>query len=279
MPNEIYVVKADGEKELWSEDKLRESLKRARAGDDTVQQIVDHIKGELRDGVTTSHIYQHAFYLLHKIEKPVAARYSLRRALVGFGPSGFPFEKFLGELFRAQGYEVATEQIVKGACVEHEVDVVAWNVEKLIMTEAKFHNELGAKSDLKVALYVKARFDDLSEQMFDYGKRRPLDEGYLITNTKFTTNAIQYGECVNLKMIGWNYPLRGNLQDLIEDSGLHPITCLTSISVSEKQELLSKGVVLCRDAKKKQLLKDFGFKEEAIAKITDEADLLCQPYA
>ena len=42
-----------------------------------------------------------------------------------------------------------------GHCVEHEVDVMAWNENKLIIAEAKFHNAIGLKSDLKVALMLK----------------------------------------------------------------------------------------------------------------------------
>jgi len=63
-----------------------------------------------------------------------------------------------------------TDQKVRGKLVEHEIDVVAWNEEKLIMVEAKFHNQLGVKTDLKVILYVKERFDDLSAVTFDYGR-------------------------------------------------------------------------------------------------------------
>ncbi len=272
---QVFIIKADGDREPFSDVKLRESLVRAGAPRDVVEKIVKHIAGEVEDGMTTSHIYQHAFGLLHKFERPIAARYSLRRAMVGFGPSGFPFEKFLTELFKKKGFEALTGQIVRGTCVEHEMDVVAWNDTKLIMVEAKFHNELGAKSDLKVALYVKARFDDLLNESFFYGKRRPLDEGWLITNTKFSTNAIRYGICSNLKMIGWNYPEKGNLQDLIEDAGLHPLTCLTSLSNNEKQFLLNKGLVLCTAVKEPGVLESVGLRRDKINNVLEEAKLLC----
>jgi len=112
-----------------------------------------------------------------------------------------------------------TDQTVLGKCIPHEVDVVAYNDKELIFCEAKYHNELGTKSDVKVALYIKARFDDLKHGTFDYGSPgRALTEGLLITNTKFSTTAIQYGKCENLRMIGWNYPEKGNLRDLIMES-------------------------------------------------------------
>src|SRR3989338_755599 len=243
----IFIVKNDGSKEEFSIEKLRGSLSNAGASPEVCEKISGHIAREIEDGMSTSAIYGHAFELLHKFQRPVVARYSLKRAIADLGPSGFPFEKFVAEIFKAKGYETLTDQIVNGRCVDHEMDVIAWNENKLIMAEAKFHNELGMKSDLKVALYVKARFEDLKESEFVYGNRRKLDEGLLITNTNFTIKAIEYSECAGVKLIGWNYPKVGNLHDMIEDVGLHPITCLTSLSGAEKKSLMEKGIILCRN--------------------------------
>ncbi len=216
---QIFVVKASGQRELFNEEKLRSSMLRSGATDEAVEDVLIHIEPELHDGMTTTDIYKHAFNVLHKWKEPVAMRYALRRAVMELGPTGFPFEKFIAEYFKDKGFETLTDQEVLGACVPHEMDVVAWNDEKLIMAEAKFHNELGIKSDLKVVLYVKARFDDLRESVFNFGgKDRKLTEGWLITNTKFSSTAIHYGECQKLTMIGWNYPEHGNLQDMIESS-------------------------------------------------------------
>src|SRR5690606_20268875 len=177
---------------------------------------------------------------------PVARSYSLRRAVLDLGPSGFPFEDFVAEVLRTKGFECVTRQVVLGGCVPHEVDVVAYNAKKLIMIEAKFHNELGTKSDLKVALYIKARFDDLKENVFNYGGQdRPVTDSWLMTNTKFSSTAVHYGVCKNLTMIGWNYPEKGNLQDMIEEGGLHPVTCLTSLSDTDKKAILAENIVLC----------------------------------
>ena len=43
---------------------------------------------------------------------------------------------------------------------------MAGNDIKLIIAEVKFHNDHRTQSDLKVALYVKARFDDLERYRF-----------------------------------------------------------------------------------------------------------------
>jgi hypothetical protein len=272
----IYVVKANGNRELFDVHKLEHSLKRAGASSQTVHEIITHTREHLTQEITTHEIYKHAFDLLHKEEKPIALKYSLKRAIMELGPSGFPFEDFVAEIFREKGFTAETGKIVKGFCVEHEVDVVAWNNEKLIMVEAKFHNELGIKSDLKIALYVKARFDDLRKMKFTYGKERDLDEGWLVTNTKFTSKAIEYGSCQGgMKMIGWNYPPIGNLHDMILESKLHPLTCLISMTGREKKLLLDRGIVLCKTLiENPDLLSAIGLNDVKSKKVIEEIGTL-----
>lgn len=277
MAEEVYVVKADGTRELFDQTKLEHSLKKAGAGATTAHDIIEHIKTHLSEDITTHEIYKHAFDLLHKDDKPIALKYSLKRAIMDLGPSGFPFEDFVAEIFKSRGYDAVTGQIVKGFCVEHEIDVVAWNKEKLIMVEAKFHNELGVKSDLKVALYVKARFDDLSKVDFEYGGTRKLDEGWLVTNTKFSSTAIEYGSCQGgMRMVGWNYPPVGNLHDMIIESKLHPLTCLASLNGRQKKSLLEKGIVLCKTlTENKELLTEVaGLTEDQAKNVLEEVAML-----
>src|SRR3989344_4448783 len=198
---DIYIVKASGEREVFDESKLRQSLSRTHVSEEVVENVLREVRAGLKDGMSTKEIYIHAFDLLEKEHKPAAVRYSLRNAIGELGPTGFPFEQLIAAIFQAKGFETKTDFVATGECVDHEIDIVAWNKEKLIMCEAKFHNEFGLKSDIKVALYVKARWDDLDDKEFDcpnppsqsFGKaRRKLDEGWLITNTKFSEQAIKF---------------------------------------------------------------------------------------
>lgn len=269
MVKAITIVKASGAREDFDPEKLRFSLLNSGATPEAAEEVIAHLVPALHSGMTTHEIYRHAFDVLAKANRPVARSYSLRRAVMQLGPSGFPFEDFVAEVLRAKGLECVTRQTVLGGCVPHEVDVVAYNDKKLIMVEAKFHNELGTKSDLKVVLYIKARFDDLKENVFTYGgKDRKITDAWLITNTKFSSTAIHYAVCKNMTLIGWNYPEKGHLQDMIEEGKLHPITCLTTLSDTEKQKLLSASIVLCSKIKEnpevlRQLLGS-GFDENAV---------------
>ncbi len=273
--SEILITKANGEQEAFDILKLEHSLRNARASDELIEKVSKHILMELRNGMTTQEIYSKAFSFLHTIERPIAMRYSLKRAVMDLGPSGFPFEQLIARIFKKQGYNVETDKIVNGACAEHEVDIIGYDDKKLIMVEAKFHNSIGLNSDLKVALYIKARFDDLRQQTFHYGKERKLDEGWLVTNTKFTTSAIRYAECQNLTLIGWNFPLNRSLHHMIEVAGLHPITSLTTLSQSQKQFLISKNIIVCTDIEhNKNLLSELGMSQSEIDTVDKEIAIL-----
>lgn len=279
MPNhrDVYIVKSNGERERFSFEKLGASLARSGAREQLAKEIIDHVEREAVNGMTTGDIYRHAFLILHARERSAAVRYSLRRSLLALGPTGFPFEKFVGEVLKRRGYQVLLDQTLQGHCVDHEMDIVAWNAEKLMMIEAKYHHELAYKSDVKIVLYVKSRFDDLYAAEFSYGTHKKLDEGWLITNTKFTDKAIQYAECTGtLRLLGWNYPKQNNLHHLIEETGLHPITCLTTLSEGQKRTLMEQGIVLCESVRtEKAKMRSLGFDEQLIEEAEAESAALC----
>jgi len=272
MPKEILIKKTDGSTEPFEASKLEQSLKRAGASKPIIEEIVKTVTSKLVPGMSTKEIYHEAFELLRdKEDKPIAAKYSLKKAVFDLGPSGFPFEDFITEIYRATGHKASNGVILKGKCAEHEVDMFAIHKGgKRHGAEIKFHNTPGIKTDLKVALYVYARFDDLI-------KGDQVDEGSLITNTRFTSNALSYGECAGLKMISWDYPEKGNLYSLIEETGLHPITCLTTIEERYKKRLIENEIVLCRAIKEDaSTLETHGVPADSIPEILEEVGSLCQ---
>jgi hypothetical protein len=274
---EFYVIKANGEKEIFDFKKLENSLKKVGTKEKLINEVVAEISKYAFDGITTSEIYRKAYSVLRRKYKPVAARYSLRKAVGMLGPTGFPFEKFVAEIFKAQGYQTKLDTVVKGKCVEHEIDVIAWKDDQLIMTEAKFHADFNLRSDLKVVLYIKARYDDIFGKAYNFGGQdRKLTEGWIVTNTKFSSTAIQYGECQPiLKFVGWNYPYDNNLHDLIEKYDVIPLTALTTLTLSDKNLFLAQGVVLSKTLLDTRLLKTFGFDDNKIKSIQTEVTALC----
>ncbi|MEA2112361.1 MAG: restriction endonuclease [Patescibacteria group bacterium] len=249
---DVYVIKANGEREIFESKKLESSLRRAGTSPKVITEVVETIKGRLIDEMTTAEIYREAFRLLKEIEgATIAVKYSVRRAVMELGPDGFSFEDFVGAMFRAAGYRIRLRQSIKGLCVSHEIDVIAENEEDFLMAEVKFHNKQGMKSDLKVILYIKERFDDITKGEFWNNVKKGLKKNFwLITNTKFTNKAIEYAECCpGLKLMSWNYPEGGSLNEFIDNEKLYPLTCLESLSNYDKKLFLKNRVVLCRELK------------------------------
>jgi len=276
MSTKFLIIKANGEKEIFDQVKLRDSLRRSGADEESIGAVVTKILAELRDGMSTEQIYRHAFALLKKQHRGAAAQYSLRRAIRDLGPSGFPFEQYVGEIFRSKGYEVRVGLIIQGWCIDHEVDVSAKKNGTHILIECKFHNEEGFKTDLKVALYVKERFNDIQkkhESVKEINER--FHEGWLVTNTKLTSKAIEYSKCAGLNVIGWSYPKKGNLQDLVNETKLYPITVLTTLSGADKRRLMDNNIVLFRDLfSQRKMLHGLGMDETKINRVLAEATAL-----
>lgn len=276
----VWVIKSTGEREKFSLNKLRRSLARSGADEETTKNIVDHLIPEIHDGMKTSQIYKHAYSLLKKNKFPAAIRYSLRKAVMELGPSGFPFEKYVAEVLRGKGFTAQTGVVLPGYCVEHEVDILMGKGDRHIFAECKFHNQQGIKTDVKVALYVYARFLDLQKAHSEKEVKVPrVHEGWLITNTKLTSDAIRYANCTGLTVIGWDYPEKGNLQDLILETGVHPLTFLSSLSQRDKNSLLEQGIVMCRELKDSPApLRSIGYNDDQIENVVKEVDMVCQEF-
>lgn len=265
----VNVIKATGEKEQFSEEKVRQSIRRIGIPDELQNQVVAHVREKLYDNIKTSEIYHHISEFLGKAHPHAKAKYSLKQAIMALGPTGYPFEDFVAEILKTQGYTTQTRVILRGKCISHEIDVVAQKNREKIMVEAKFHNLAGTKTNVHVSLYTKARFDDVKEV-------NNFTDTWLITNTKITIDAIVYAECNNIQVFAWSYPQTGNLQDLIEQSGLAPITTLTFLSQSQLQILLEHNIVLCKDlCTNPSILNLLGITDDKKAAILSQAAFVC----
>ena len=247
--NKIKIKKYSGDLVDFDLEKLKNSLKRTKASEDLIQKIVFAVQNKLYDGISTKEIYQMAYKMLNKtISKSSASRYKLKKAILELGPTGFPFEKFIAAILREDGFRTEIGVFVKGYCVTHEVDVVAKNERQHLMVECKYHNQQGRVNDVKIPLYIQSRFLDIDKQCkIREGDNFKFHQGWIVTNTRFSTEAIKYGECAGLKLMSWDYPENNSLSDQINKHGLFPITSLVTLSKKDKERLLEKEFVLCKD--------------------------------
>lgn len=272
--NPIFITKRNGEKVPFDVQKLIDSLDRSGVAEEEIERIINEVGQNLVEGMSTRKVYQMAYSILRKKSHRAAGKYRLKKAIFELGPTGYPFERFVGELLKNQGYTVEVGKIVQGHCVQHEVDVVAEKDNQKFMIECKFHQQPNRKSDVKVSLYIHSRFLDVEKE---WKKKEEghlnFHQGWIVTNTRFTQDAIQFGNCAGLNMISWDYPASGNLKERIDKSGLHPITALQTLTKKEKQALLEIDQVLCRNITKDDLV-TVGIKENKFKKIIQEIEAL-----
>lgn len=277
MHKKINIVKASGDIAPFSRSKIERSLRRSGASLGLARKIGLEVEQNIFTGMSTYDIYNLAFEKLKKAkETPVAARYSLKKAIAALGPSGFPFERFIGEIFKRKGFDARVGVVLPGKCVSHEIDVVAITQQKHYFMECKFHSSQDRVTDVKVALYVHSRFRDLMTKINEKKLCHEIHKAWVITNTRLSRDAIVYGECNNMKMIGWNYPKDRGVEVLIEETGLHPVTCLTTIDANDKRMILENNVVLVQDLPSQiNLLEKLGIKDKKLDDLLKEVEELC----
>ncbi|MEQ5791529.1 ATPase [Muricauda sp. NFXS6] len=274
---EFHITKSTGDQVRFSVEKLKKSLLHSGASDDMVQEIVQRVQDELYPGISTREIYNRAFALLKKKESVYASKYKLKKAIYELGPTGFPFEKFISGILYYSGYETKVGEMLQGTCVSHEIDVLATKNSTLNVIECKFHGDDGIKCSVKVPLYINSRYKDVKAPLNSQKEKTfKTTEGWVVTNTRFTQDALEYGTCVGLYLLSWDYPNGDGLKERIDRLRLYPITVSTLLSSREKDFLLERDIVLCRQLIKNSFLLDhLGVSNGRKQRILKEMKSLC----
>jgi len=277
MNETLLIKKASGEMEAFLPDKLRRSLQRSGADDGVIEAIVKDVESWIYDGISSKKIYDRAFALLRKKTLGTAARYKLKNAIMELGPTGHPFEHFVGQVFKLQGYNVQVAQVLEGHCVTHEVDVIATRDNRQLYIECKFYLSSGKNANVQVPLYVHSRVNDIvrkrksTPEFLDYSL-----SGGVVTNTRFTSDAVAYGECSGLYLLSWDYPIGNGLKDIIDREKIFPITALTQLTTPDKQSLMAHGIVICSQIQEEpNLLDSLGLDNIKLQRVIEEVENLC----
>ncbi len=270
-PRQFKILKASGRSETFSRKKLLQSLERTGLAPRQCREISARVANEVAEGSQTRDIFKKTLRLVKESSPLGAVNYSLKRSLFDLGPEGHHFETYVARYFEAIGFTTDTCNVLTGKFVRHEVDVVAIKDGAENFCECKFHNHAGIKNDIKVALYVKARWDDLREGPAG----AQLRAFYVVSNTSFTQDAVTYANGTGLKLLGVNMPASESFLDKIKKLKLYPLTSLRRLPKTYRKVLLSKGVVLAREVlAQKSLLLKLGLHEDDWATLTDEIELL-----
>ncbi len=268
----MEIIKASGGRVSFKKKKIERSVIRAGASKDLAKNIANQVEKKIHKEDNTKRILNLTLKSLKK-RPEIAARYDLKRAIMSLGPSGFPFEEFFSQVLKHYGYKTQVGAHIKGKVITQEIDIIA---EKKLkhMIEAKYHNSAGIHTDTKVAMYTYARFLDIKSN-----PKQKFNSAWLVTNTRCTSQALRYAKGINLKVIGWSYPKKGNLQELIENEGLYPVTIFKGISKKIKEHLFRAKIVLAKDLANhstKELLQKTNLDKKTLERILKEAKQICE---
>lgn len=276
----MKVVKHSGDIVEFSPIKLKKSLSKSGASSLVVDTILETIQKELYQGISTKQIYKMAFSLLKKASNSHAARYNLKESIRLLGPAGFFFEKYIARLFESEEYKTKINLHLKGKCVSHEVDILIKKENQIAMVECKFHMGKDINTDVKIPMYILSRFNDLNKKRHTiFSGNELISKCWIVTNTRFTSDAIDFSKCSGLNLLSWNYPEANNLKTKNDTNFLYPVTCLTTLSLTEKDKLLILDVILAKDIINNcECLEKIGLSSNRIKNVLKEVTELCKLF-
>ncbi len=275
--NIIYIKKNSGELEPFHFQKLRDSLLKSGVSLKIANKVLESIKPKLYNGITAREIYSNAFSLLKGYNKLHASKFSLKKAIFDLGPTGYPFERLVGALLKQKGFKTRVGVILPGECITHEIDVLAEKDNYTYAIECKFHLKPNYTNNVKIPLYINSRFLDIQKQWNKKNKKKSiLKQGWIVTNTRFTEDAINYAKCAGLVLLSWNYPKNNGIKDNVDKYGLYPVTVLTSLTKREKKLLIENDIILTKELlETSTILKKIGFSDTKVRKALSEVQDLC----
>ena len=240
----VHVIKADGRRERFQPDKIINTCLRAGLERDQAEEVLKKVVKKAYDNISTQALYKIVLEELRATEPTSSYFYSMRDAIANLDSESF--ELYAKKILEAYGYECKWNVLIHGACVEHQVDIIAEREHEIMLVECKRHYNPHRFSGLNVALQVHARMEDINDG-FELKKNKiRFTNAWVFTNTKFSDHAIAYSQCKNMRMTGWKYPEKASLEDMVNNKRLLPVTVL-DMPADAKRSLLAKRIITVQD--------------------------------
>lgn len=277
LKENLYVINASGEKEPFSDNKIYMASRKSGLDQKSALEIIGKIRMEAYPGIRTSEIAAKIAALLSGTSPKAAIRFSLKEAMRRLGPAGFTFEKYIAAIFYKNGYKVSlNRQIMGKSRCRYEIDFIAEKDDLVYVGECKYHNMPGERVDLKTALANHARFEDIDKSPFLEGKKL---RSILVTNTKFSKEALKYSKFAKVELLGWKYPGAKGLEYYIEKERLYPITILPSLKGYLTDIFAKEGLMLVKslvDISPEIVSRKLNVKKEEVEALIGEAKILLE---
>ena len=270
------VTKANGSRQMFDKTKIVKTCMRMGATRKDALEVADKIEKRLYNGISTAKILKMLFQFMRRYKPHVSQIYDLRKG-ISLMSSKPEFEIFIQNLLSHNGFEVSSNRILKGKCVEHEVDGIAKKNGVTYFVEAKHHVNYHQFTGLDESRIARAVLEDVTEG-YDLGRGGlKIDKAMLVTNTKYSDHATQYGVCKGILQVGWSTPANLSLQSMIEEENLYPLSCLKGLSLDTRLHLADSGVVLMNQVTEEDTLalaRKTGLPHEVIHKLKAKVEPL-----
>jgi hypothetical protein len=241
----VSITKANGDRQLYDPEKIIQTCLRMGATTEEAIRIEQQVAMMLYDGISTQKILKLIFILMRKSKPAVKHLFDLRRGISLMVPKP-EFEMFVRLLLTHSGFEVNSNAILRGLCGAHEVDAIASKEGVNYLVEVKHHMNYHALTGLDESRIARAVLEDVTEGYQKGVTKIRVDRAMLVTNTRFSYHATEYGQCRGILQVGWTSPANFGLRDAIQKYKLHPISCLRGVSLDTRLRLANAGIVLIK---------------------------------
>ena len=241
----VLVTKADGSKQLFDEEKIVRTCLRMGASREDAVQIAQKVERRLYEGISTRKILQMIYSLMRKQKPAIKHLFDLKYGISLMVPKS-EFEAFIRILLVHSGFKVEPNTILRGLCGEHEADAIATKDGVTHFVEVKHHSSYHALTGLDESRIARAILEDVTEGYSHGLTRIKIDRAMIVTNTRYSKHAINYGRCRDILQVGWSSPEFLGLREMVEKHKLYPLSCLRGISAKVRLRLVEAGIVLIK---------------------------------
>jgi len=241
----LRVTKADGSTELYNREKIFATCRKLGADEASAALVVESVERHLYEGIPTTKILGMVSKYVKQHRPLLGERIDLKNAL-SLLRSKPDWETFVQLLFTELGYQVDRNQVIRGHCINCEIDAILRKDNEQILAEAKHHSDQHTRVDLDTCRQVRAVVEDLADGYRQGLNDRQMTGSLIVSNTRFTEHALKYAQCRGIGCLGWNMPEGKGINTLVEQKQFYPLTMLRRLDTKTQEALGDAGIVLLK---------------------------------
>ena len=242
----VSVTKVNGAVQPFDREKVIRTCLRFQCSREDAENVANRIQSELYEGIATREILRMIYRYSAEGRPQLKYEVDLRKA-ISLLRSKPDFEQYIVRLLSEHGYNVTRPQIVRGRCVEHEIDAAAGKNGETFYVEAKHHIWPHTFTGKDIFLQARATLEDLVNGYESGFNTIHFNKAMVICNTKLSDHAMRYADCAQIEYICWKSPKDNSLEKLVENKQLYPVTVLKALDSRTEARFGDAGIVLLRE--------------------------------